>query len=287
MRGFKNLGAAFTGLIFLVAIAGCGGGGSASTGGGGGTGGGVSSPANSVYVTQTTSIVTPASASSNVLQFPRSDTGSVAPTATITGPPGIQFGFLTIDHNSSLYVAGTIYSSTCNSPTSGGSEILVFAPGATGQATPARTITGGATELQSLCSNVISGIDVDSGNNIYASTGIIVGSGPTGIVYQGIAVFSPTANGDVAPSKSIAGPSTTIVEIGQVAVDSAGTIYVANSTPTGPGSVLAFDSSATGDAVPTSTLAGSNTTIYYIRGIAVDGAKTSMWLPWRKTRTAI
>jgi hypothetical protein len=119
MRGFKNLGAAFTGLIFLVAIAGCGGGGSASTGGGGGTGGGVSSPANSVYVTQTTSIVTPASASSNVLQFPRSDTGSVAPTATITGPPGIQFGFLTIDHNSSLYVAGTIYSSTCNSPTSG------------------------------------------------------------------------------------------------------------------------------------------------------------------------
>src|SRR6185437_14307552 len=79
-------------------------------------------------------------------------------------------------------------------------------------------------------------------------------------------------NGNVAPSKSIAGPSTSIIQLGQIAVDSAGTVYAANTPVTGAGGVLIFGSGATGDAAPTATLAGSNTTIYNIRGVAVDGS---------------
>jgi hypothetical protein len=271
------MGVAFSGFIFLVGVAGCGGGGgSAGTGGGGTggsgiTGGGVSAPATSVYVTQTTYSL-PAPTSTNVLQFPRSGSGSVTPTATINGPSGVQFNLLTIDHSGSLYVAGNIYTAACNSPTSGGSEVLIYAPGATGKAAPARTITGSLTGFQSMCGPSINGIDVDSAGNLYVASYTVIGMPPNNIVYPAISVFSPTANGNAAPSKSIAGPSTTIVFPGQVAVDAAGTIYVANTPPTGPGSVLIFNSSATGNVAPTATLAGPNTTIYNIRGVAVDSS---------------
>lgn len=280
MPRFQHVGAALSGLIFLVGMTGCGGGGSAGTGGTGGntgengntTGGGVSSPASSVYVAQTTPTLSPQNETSDILQFPRSGTGSITPTATITGPSGVQFDALAIDQSGSLYAMGGTYSAACGSADHSGVEIVVYAPGATGKATPARTIAGSATGLPSSCiAYVYDAIDVDSAGNIYVPEGVAVGSGPSGLVYPGILVFSPTANGDVAPLKSIAGPSTTIEGPNyQIAVDSAGTIYVANFSPSGPGYVTMFSSSATGDAAPTGTLAGSNTMIYNIDGIAVD-----------------
>jgi len=149
---------------------------------------------------------------------------------------------------------------------------VIYAPGATGKATPARTITGSMTGFQSLCGTIINGVEVDSTGNLYVSADVIIGSGATGRVYPAISVFAPNANGNVAPSKSIAGPSTSIIQLGQIAVDSAGTVYAANTPVTGAGGVLIFGSGATGDAAPTATLAGSNTTIYNIRGVAVDGS---------------
>lgn len=277
MPVFHRLGAAFSAFIFLVGIAACGGGGGTGgagggTGGGGITSGGVSSPATSLYIAQTTATVSPSSATSDILQFPRSGTGTVTPTATIIGSSGVQLDALAIDQGGRLYAMGGTYSAACGSAAYSGVEIIVYAPGATGKATPARTIAGSATGLPSSCTAYLyDAIDVDNAGNIYVPEGVAVGSGPGGLVYPGILVFAPTANGNVAPLKSIAGPSTTIEAPNyQIAVDSAGTIYVANFSPNGPGYVTIFNSSATGDAAPTGTLSGSNTMIYNIQGIAVD-----------------
>lgn len=251
------------GLGFLLVIAGCGGGSSSGGGGGGGTTG---SAATSVYVTQSSGGLGPVT--SSILQFSRTSNGSAAPTATITGPAGIDFHALTVDGTGNLYVGGQIPGS--GSPGSGGAEILVYAPGASGNATPTRTITGVATGLQALSTNSIQGMTSDGAGNIYLLTAVEVGSGPSNLVFQGISVFAATANGNVAPTKVIAGAAAPFFNPTQIAVDSAGNLYVANGAVQGPGSVLIFNSSATGNVTPASTLAGSNTTIFFAQGVALD-----------------
>jgi Beta-propeller repeat len=247
-----------------VSLAGCGGGtsnsGGMNTGGSSGGGTAALSPAASFYVVQ-------GALPSTILQFSRTANGSVAPAATITGPAGVGFTALTVDGLGNLYVGGQEFSGS----TEIGPEILVYAPGAIGTPTPSQTITAG---LQSPSANSISAMAVDNAQNLYAVTAAALGSGPTGRVYTGIAVYAPAANGKLAPIKSIVGPATEISNNPeQIATDSAGNLYVASgATATGPGSIVVFNSSATGNVPPTSTLAGSNTTIGYAQGVAVDSA---------------
>lgn len=85
-------------------------------------------------------------------------------------------------------------------------------------------------------------------------------------------IFSSTPNGNVSPTNVIAGSATTIGAEGQIAVDSAGNIYVGNGAFQGPDSILIFNSSATGNVAPTRTLGGSNTMIGTVKGIALDSA---------------
>jgi hypothetical protein len=113
---------------------------------------------------------------------------------------------------------------------------------------------------------------VDAASNLYVATDVAIGSGPSGRVYQGISVFPPTANGNVAPTKSIAGDATKIFNPAQIALDSAANIYVADSAVQGPASILVFNSGATANASPSSTLGGDKTNIYTARGVALDTA---------------
>lgn len=238
----------------LLMVTSCCGGGGGMANGGGGTG-----PASSsVYVTSVLFGTLP----SSVLEFPTTASGDISPTSTIKGSSNSFFNGLAVDAAGNVYV-GTAPDNSGN----GGIEILVYAPGASGTAAPIRTISGAATGLEVLGQNSLNALAVDSAGNIYVSAQSTLGQSDLGI-----SVFSATANGNVAPTRVIAGIATNIQFPNQIAVDSAGNIYVANSPFPGTASILIFNSGANGNVPPTSTLEGSETTMNSIQGLAVDNA---------------
>jgi hypothetical protein len=254
-------------LMIAASLAGCSGG-MVSSGGTttppptGGTA--ALSPAASFYVVNQNNLP------STILQFSRSANGSVAPASTIAGPAGAGFISLTVDALGSLYVGAQKFSGNVSPGPEIGPEILVYAPGATGTQSPSQTITAG---LQALTTNTIAAIAVDSAQNLYAVTGIAVGTGPTGHIYTGVAVFAPNASGTFAPSKTIVGPLTEISNnASQMATDAAGNLYIASGPNISPGSIEIFNFAATGNVAPTAILAGVNTTIDNAQGVAVDTA---------------
>jgi sugar lactone lactonase YvrE len=69
-------------------------------------------------------------------------------------------------------------------------------------------------------------------------------------------VYAAGANGNVAPSRVIAGSNTGLQTPTGVALDSAGNIYVSTNANK---SVVVFAASASGNATPIRTIAGTNT----------------------------
>jgi hypothetical protein len=251
-----TIGSVF-GLALLVLTSSCGGSGNV----GSGTGGGGGSVGPSLYVTQVLAVSSPVS---SMMQFSSNSNGSVSPSSTVKGPTGVSFQGLAVDATGNLYVGGLLSS---NNPASQGQlEILVYAPGANGMANPTRTITGNSTGLEGFTQNSISGLAVDSSANVYVSSGLIKG----GLVNPGISVFAPTANGDVAPTNVITMTSIGTFTMGQIAVDSAGNIYVVASQSLTPGAILIFASNSTGTVPPTSTITGPETMLDGVEGVAVD-----------------
>jgi len=94
-----------------------------------------------------------------------------------------------------------------------------------------------------------------------------------------ITIYPADANGDVPPTRTIAGDKTRIVGPGSVAVDHRGLIYV----PLAPGllplcshsgtdSILVFSANAEGNVAPIRTISGPKTGLNKPFGIAVDQA---------------
>lgn len=249
------------GLTLLVLTSSCGGGG---TMGGGGTGGGGGPVGPSLYVTVNPSPFSSPPVSS-IIQFSSDSNGTVSPSSTVKGPTGVTFEGLAVDATGNLYVGGVLPGTTPNSQ--GELQILVFAPGSNGMATPTRTIIGNSTGLEGFTQNMISGLAVDSSGNLYVSSGLLKG----GLVNPGISVFAPTANGDVAPTNVITMTNIGTYTMGQIALDSAGNIYVAASTLGAPqAAILIFASNSAGTVPPTSTITGPETTLDGLDGVAVD-----------------
>jgi len=260
MRAFKLKGGALLGFSLLLIAAGCGGSGMASNGGGGGNG---PSPQN-VYITQ--DVLLDPQLSQSVMQFSTSGTGNVTPSTTLKGPAGVFLSGLAVDGTGNLYVGGTISSNGALAS----AEVLIYAPGASGTASPSRTIAGGSTGLNVPGLSGIAALALDGSGNLYVSSYVNIG----GILYPGVSVFSNTANGNVAPTKVIGGSATTIntFSAGQIAVDSANNIYTAGGSLAQANSILIFNSNSTGNAPPTGMIAGSNTMLEDVVGIAVDSA---------------
>jgi len=247
-------------LVPLIVIAGCGGSG----------GGSLASPGvePSVYLTQDTPIFEPTERGSSILQFSATSNGAVSPTATLTGPPNVVFSGLAVDGTGNAYVGGEIFGTGGGSggPPLASVEILVYAPGASGSH-PTRTITSSSLQINQ---GGISALALDSSGNLYVS-GVLAAPN----LGSGVAVFSPTASGDaVTPTRIISGSATTIVGLGAVpiAIDSADNIYISTANLVEPDSILIFDSSASGNVPPTSTIGGPATTINSIQGLALDSA---------------
>jgi DNA-binding beta-propeller fold protein YncE len=121
-------------------------------------------------------------ANNTVTYFSAGADGDVAPTRTLNvSLGGFPLG-LAVDNSGKIYVAST-------------TQIAVYAAGATGAATPLRTISGANTGFQ-----FVEGLAVDPIGNIYASD----------LTGNCIYVFGPAADGNVAPDRTIVGPTTTI-----------------------------------------------------------------------------
>jgi len=152
--------------------------------------------------------------------------GSVAPSRYILpGLSGLEFPeALATDSAGNLYVV--------NVHSNWQSTILVFAPGATGDVAPLRTLNVSAN-----------GIAVDSAGNLYAT---VNAAGNTAIE-----VFAPGAAGNDAPIRTISTQATGLARLtGGIALDAAGDIYVVawgtlamNSLPATP-TILEFSASA-------------------------------------------
>jgi hypothetical protein len=168
----------------------------------------------------------------SIVSFPIDASGDVAPSSTIGGNLTnlSSAGGLAIDSTHAFYVATPL-------------AILVFAPGATGNVAPARTIAG-PSALPSTDS--FASVAVAPDGTIFAASQAT--SNPQN---PKILVFAPGANGNVAPIRTITGPTTTMQAVLSVSYFFTG-IGVADATQ----KVLFFSTNADGDVAPKRTLNG-------------------------------
>ncbi len=127
-------------------------------------------------------------------------------------------------------------------------SVTVFARNASGNVAPVRIIRGTRARLTAAFA-----IAVDRAGTIY-----VVNSDDNGI--SGVLVFNPRADGDVAPSRVIAGSATKLETPSGVAVDPSGATFVSDHGGSGrAGAIRVFAKGAKGNAAPIYSIAGSAT----------------------------
>lgn len=168
-----------------------------------------------------------------------------APTATGNEKPmrqirGLKTGLtrpsgILLDSSSDLYVANA-------SNAYGPGTIDVYAPGASGDALPIRSISGDNTQLGSS----ITGLAFDMSGNLY------VANDDSG--NQSVTIYAAGASGNVAPIQTISGEKTGLNEVTSVAVDRNGDVFVGCSLY--DGIVDEFAAGIYGDSYPTQEIDG-------------------------------
>ena len=180
--------------------------------------------------------------------------GDVAPVRTIVGENTrlvLPTGLAVLSDGSFAVVNGEVTDGEGN-PTDplGGKIVNIFAPDASGNTAPVRSIVGEDT-----------GLDGATGIAALADGSLAVANANE----PSVRVFAPAADGNVAPARVITGGSTQLVFPIGVSVLSDGLLWVSN----GPGnSVLAFAADADGDVAPSRELAGANTTLNFPANVA-------------------
>jgi len=114
----------------------------------------------------------------------------------------------------------------------GNSTVTTYTAGASGNAAPNTTITGGNTGLTGPF-----GITLDGAGNIYV----------TNVGNQSITVYAPGASGNATPTSTIAGSNTGLNHPDGIAVDRVGNMYVANE---GNNTVTVFAAGPAGTLPP-------------------------------------
>jgi hypothetical protein len=130
---------------------------------------------------------------------------SLTPSHIITPPVAEYIDGLAVDASDNLYASGELSSGT------GAGRIDVYAPGASGNATPLRTITGSSTLLAgSPAISAYNTLAIDDLGDLYTRSIDTAGS-DLSVIHE----FSPTASGNVAPTTSI---TTTLTGAGNYGI---------------------------------------------------------------------
>jgi hypothetical protein len=222
-----------------AALTGCGGSsGSHATTSSGDTG----TPASTVFVIQ--NITTTFGSLPQILELATGANGNVAPTSSLTLASGELVQGVAVDASGQIYVSGILESQA--------NVIQVFAAGASGTATPVRTITVTSGDPVALA--------VDPSGQLFVADDS-----------HEILVFSSTADGAATPTRTISGALTTLTSTADIAVDSSGAIYVAAvavTTTSVAGKILVFAPGASGNVAPQRVITNSNVFL----GVATDAA---------------
>jgi hypothetical protein len=167
----------------------------------------------------------------SIVTFPIDASGDVAPATTLAGSQTNLSGALALaaDTQGNLYVATQL-------------AILVFAPGATGNVAPARTIAGPNALA---ATDYFAGVAVGADGTIYAASELTSGTNRA----PKLLAFAPGANGNVAPTRTITGASTTMQATLAMAVRS-NEIAEADAT----GNVSFFSTTGNGNVAPQRSL---------------------------------
>ena len=179
-------------------------------------------------------------ASSNVIGiFSATASGDAAPEATLVLPTDVHPEALVTDSTGQIYVGGQ---------GNMGDVVLVYPSGATGSATPSRTI---------IVFSAPSGIAVDATGLLYVG-----GVGTDGAPQ--VDVYSATATGSSAPLRSLA--TLGIQTITALTTDSSGNLYVAGPNPSNDGYISIYPPGTSGSATPSRTIQSD----FNFYGLTVD-----------------
>lgn len=194
---------------------------------------------------------------SSLLQFSLSNTGAVTPSATLTLPASFAASAVAVDPSSGvLYVGGVDSVATT-------SEVLVYAAGSAGLATPSATITPSGSDFGEPLA-----MTVDKTGKLYVASVIPGAAGandtPT------VTVLAAGVSGAAVPLRTLAGAATGLYIPTGIAVDGSGNIYVSNvDTATTPysGVIAEFTAAAAGNTAPTRAITNVK---QMFNGVALD-----------------
>src|SRR6266581_804323 len=213
-------------------------------------------PAGRLYVTNDAGSVTVYAAGAS---------GNVAPIATIGGSSSTDNTGLNYPVGIARDRAGRLY---VTNP--GPNTVTVFAAGASGNATPATTISTISPANQT---GYPTGIALDPAGNVYVTNNQYRATGSG--IYPSVTVYAPGAGGTAAPTRTITGAHTGMNGPVGIARDAAGNLYVANAGNSCCGlgnSITVYGSRATGNATPSAMITGGSTGLNRPVGIALDAA---------------
>ena len=192
------------------------------------------------------------SGGNSIAAYTATANGNTAPQASILG--GGNSTGLYAPAGIALDTAGRLFVANCCG------QILIFAPGATGNVAPQSAIGGNNTGLA-----YPAGIAFDPKGNLYVSNRV---AGPS------ITAYAAGASGNIAPITTIAGANTRLAAPTGIAFDASGRLYVANggnvSSPAGQ--ILIYAAGASGNVAPIDSIAGSSTGLYGPTWLAFDAA---------------
>jgi len=195
----------------------------------------------------------------SILAFPVTVTGSATPSSTLSTPAGTTVETVATDSSGQIYVGVVNASSQA--------EVLVYAAGASGAATPVRTILG----------NLTTGVNTTTFTQpismVVSVSGVLYvlsDSTTSSVAPYSVTALSATANGAATPIAYIAGSLTQMTGALSIAVDAASNIYVSGLTAGTylgyGGAIEVFASGANGNAAPARVITGGQ--VFY--GVAVD-----------------